>query len=189
MDSPFVAAVFGLMGSGKSRRARALAEATGSVYISSDITRKQMANVALTERAESSFGEGIYSPEFTHKVYQEMLKRASASIQQDRSAVLDATYSKRRYRDQLRETFSGWGIPLFLFFVDTPEEVIRQRLLRREQKKVISDGRLDVFPQHKEGFEFPEEDEAVIRVSGDKGVDVAVSEMVAIIKGALGHQR
>ncbi len=182
---PFVAVVFGLMGSGKSRRAKALAEATKANYISSDIIRKLMAKIPLTQRAERHFGKGIYSKQFTEKVYQEMLNQAYASLEAGTPAVLDATYSKRSHRDQVREAAAQWNAPLFFFFVDTSEEVIRQRLLRRERKKVISDGRLDVFPQHKESFQPPQEDENIIRISGEEGVDRAVGEMVAIIKGAL----
>ncbi len=178
---PFVAVVFGLMGSGKSRRARELAERTGAAYLSSDITRKRMANVSLTERAGKVFGEGVYSPGFTDEVYREMLNQAERYLAQGKGVVLDATYSKRRYRDQVRDAAKRWGVPLFFFFVDTPEEVIRQRLLRRERKKVISDGRLDVFPQHKAGFEHPFEDEVVMVIPGEGGVDRAVDEMVATI--------
>ncbi len=181
----FLSVVFGLMGSGKSRRARALAEATKAVHISSDVTRKEMAKVPLTERAENGFGKGIYSSAFTDMVYNEMLNMARSCIEDGKAVVLDATYSKKEKRDAVRDAAREWGAPLFFFFVETSEEVIRQRLLRRETKRVVSDGRLDVFPMHRDGFEFPEEDENVWRIRGDGGVDASVTRMVAIIQGAL----
>ena len=101
MSALFVAVVFGLMGSGKSRRARALAEATGAAYISSDITRKHMAGVELTDRADENFGKGIYSTEFTDRVYQKMLSQARSCLDMGKSVVLDATYSKKHYREQV----------------------------------------------------------------------------------------
>ncbi len=189
MNKPFLAVVFGLMGSGKSKRASTLARVVGAAYISSDITRKRMANVALTERAEKSFGQGIYSREFTERVYSEMLNMARKRLSSGKPVVMDATYSKRRHRDQARALAMELGTPFFLFFVDTPEKVIRERLLRRERKRVVSDGRIDVFPKHREEFEFPDEDEKAAFVPGEGGVDGAVKEMVAIIEDALGQPR
>ncbi len=184
---PLLAVVFGLMGSGKSKRASTLARLLGATYVSSDITRKRMANVALTERAEDSFGKGIYSKDFTERVYQQMLTVARESLASGKPVVLDATYSKRAQREQVRALATELGTPFFLFFVNTPERVIKKRLLRRERKQVVSDGRIDVFPQHRAGFELPEKDEGAAAVPGEGGVDGAVEVMVAIIEGALGQ--
>jgi uncharacterized protein len=59
--------VVGLPGTGKSNVALELSRRWGLSYISSDITRKALAEIAPEEHHYESFGEGIYSPELSRR--------------------------------------------------------------------------------------------------------------------------
>jgi len=57
--------VFGLMGTGKSSRSRALAGALGCPVIHSDAVRKHLAGLKPTDRVPVAFGQGIYDEDFS----------------------------------------------------------------------------------------------------------------------------
>ena len=68
-----IVVVFGLMGTGKSNRSRALAAALGWPVIHSDAVRKTLAGLKPTDRVPVEFGKGIYDEDFSARTYDEML--------------------------------------------------------------------------------------------------------------------
>ena len=60
-----IVVVFGLMGSGKSNRSRALAASLNWPVIHSDAVRKTLAGLKPTDRVPVEFGQGIYDEDFS----------------------------------------------------------------------------------------------------------------------------
>ena len=74
-----IVVVFGLMGSGKSSRSRALAASLDWPVIHSDAVRKNLAGLKPTDRVPVEFGQGIYGEDFSTRTYDEMLRQAGSA--------------------------------------------------------------------------------------------------------------
>ena len=66
--------VAGLMGTGKSVLARALAPLIGAQIIQTDAVRKEMLRIPASEHRYEGFGQGIYSAELSQKTYEKALE-------------------------------------------------------------------------------------------------------------------
>jgi predicted kinase len=83
----------------------------------------------------------------------------------------------------------SFGIPLFFIQTKTSDKTVRERLLKRENiGKSISDARLDIFENFKQGFEKPGElprDRHLV-VSADKTpVQVLSETLMGLIRKRL----
>ncbi len=148
----------GLSGSGKSFVARILHEEFGFEWIRSDAIRKELAGVR--EHIKVGFGEGIYSEDWTKRVYEEMINRARVLKDAGKHVVIDATFLKKWQRDMVKKEL---GDVLFLMTV-ADEEEIKKRLSQRED---ISDADWNIYLRQKEVFE-PPEDTITINTQKDR---------------------
>ena len=122
-----VVAMAGIVGTGKSTVAQALADATGGVGIASDRVRKRQAELPATARGH---GE-LYTEERTDATYAGLLERAEPVVLSGRVAILDATYARAGFRTVLRDWASAHGLRVFLIESACPETVARARLASR----------------------------------------------------------
>jgi len=144
-------ALAGLPGSGKSTLARALAERFNYAWVRSDAVRKELAGRSPYEKLEERF----YDEQFTERVYEELLRRAGRLIKEGRPVVLDATFSKRRWREVLKKTFPE---VLLVWLTVRPEEAVRRL---RTRGRDVSDADEEVFKKLLSSAEPPEPGEAV----------------------------
>lgn len=98
-----IVVVMGLSGSGKSFIAKILHEEFGFEWIRSDAIRKELAGVEEGRHVKVGFGEGIYSEDWTKRVYQEMIKRAEQIHSRGKDVVLDATFLKDWQRNMVKD--------------------------------------------------------------------------------------
>ncbi|MFP5283823.1 MAG: AAA family ATPase, partial [Actinomycetes bacterium] len=130
---PTLVAVGGLPGTGKSTLAAALADARGAVLVRSDRLRKELAGLDPAADAAAPWRHGIYSAEWTRRVYDEMARRAAELLTAGESVVLDASWSSERDRRKAREVastaYAAWR-PLRCV---APAEVARQRIRDRRR--------------------------------------------------------
>jgi uncharacterized protein len=128
--APLVLVICGVAASGKSTLATELGAASGWSQVSSDLTRKRLAGVPPTARADPRY----YSSEFTERTYREMGKSARRSLEQGTGVIVDATFHRRDERDAFR---AGLGHPFpRLLFVEcrAPAEVLAARVDTRTSK-------------------------------------------------------
>lgn len=157
--APSLVIVCGLSGTGKSTLARALAQNTGFIQISSDATRKELAGLSPDEHRFEPYGKGIYSEEFTDRTYRELTERAASCLKNGRSVILDATFSKRRYFERLMEAFTSLGIKgaeWHIIECVADDETVRNNLLKRTAKPdkgAVSDAGWEVYLEQKKSFE------------------------------------
>ncbi|HEX3036257.1 MAG TPA: AAA family ATPase [Thermodesulfobacteriota bacterium] len=157
-SEPALIVIFGLIGSGKSTFADAISGELSFEVISSDRVRKEITGAGFTERRYEDFDKGMYSREVTERTYQEMLDRAKGLIQSRRSVILDASFSKRKFRENVLNEAECLGVQCYFIQTKASVRTIRERLMEREKAGTsISDGRWEIFEKFKEGFEEPDE--------------------------------
>jgi aminoglycoside phosphotransferase family enzyme/predicted kinase len=122
-----VTAFGGYSGSGKTTLARAFAQKTGAVLLSSDDLRKHMHGVAVTE----TLPESAYTPEKSQAVYDRLYELAVALAQTGQNVVLDATFLLSSGREALAAQLEKEAIPFRGFWVEAPDDVAEASLARR----------------------------------------------------------
>ena len=148
----------GLMGSGKSTVAQAIGDILGTEMVSSDVVRKELTDVDLDEHRYVAFDKGIYSGDTTRLVYEHMCERADTWLRSGRALVLDACFGRRWQRDLARTAALRRGAPFLCVEVTCPDDVLRERLVRRQVAGTdVSDGRLEIFEEHKSKYEVIDE--------------------------------
>ena len=113
--------VFGLPGSGKSYFATKLAGKLNAEYISSDITRKQIAT------------QPDYSDQERLNVYDIMMEEAVKALANTNIVVLDATFFLRSARDKLVELVAQHHIDIRFIEIIADENIIKERVAKKRQ--------------------------------------------------------
>ncbi len=151
---PALIVVFGLIGTGKSTLAGALSRELSCGVISSDEVRKEIIGLKPNERRYEEFDKGIYSRDITTITYREILNRGRRAIELGKIVILDASFSKREFRELVLHEAEALGVSFYFIETKASEEAIKKRLTERESKgEAISDGRWEIFERFKEGFE------------------------------------
>jgi|Deesub1362B_J571_1020462.scaffolds.fasta_scaffold02687_3 hypothetical protein len=169
---PLLIIVCGLIGSGKSTVAKEISRRLQIDVISSDVVRKKLAGIPLTARKYEEFEKGLYSPDFTRKTYLRMFEMAEERIKKGNSVILDATFSKKWQRAEAKKVSEEARGNFLCIEVTCPEEVIVKRLENRMRRgSGVSDGRLEIFPEHKADFEvideFSKDEHLIVDTSRD----------------------
>lgn len=153
---PFAILVCGLPGTGKSTYAREVARAFGAEHLRSDVIRKEMLGIPRTAHWEGGYLEGPYAPDATERTYDEMRTRAAAALRAGGRVVADATFARRRWRDEFRAAAREAGVPCLVVHVTCPEDVVRARMVRRATDGAeVSDAGFAVYLRAKASFEPP----------------------------------
>lgn len=124
---PLVVVVCGVPAVGKTSLARALAHASGLTHLSSDVTRKRMAGVGLTERA----GERHYTAKANGRVYAELGRLAAAESVASGGAIVDATFRHRDDRGAFGRRFAS-DTPMVFVECRAPRAVVADRAANRD---------------------------------------------------------
>jgi len=143
----------GLVGTGKSTLAQALAKRLGLVVVASDVTRKELAGIPVTEHRFEEFDGGIYSAELSRQTYDKMFSKAGAILREGGSVVLDASFIRAEERLKARRLAEENGADFFIIECRLDEANIKKRLERRLERGSISDGRWEIYRPQKEAFE------------------------------------
>lgn len=92
----------GFSGCGKSTVAERLASTMGAIHIRSDIERKRMFDLKVSEKSYSELNQGIYSRQASSDVYERMAGLAEFVIACGYSVIVDATFLKSSQREHFR---------------------------------------------------------------------------------------
>ncbi len=142
---PRIWVVCGMPASGKSTLAKQLAQIFCCEVFRSDVVRKQLFGLSPHESGIDLFGEKMYSSLAGSFTYGKMLCLAQEKIDRGKSVILDATYSRDRYRNDLLLLAREKGIKPVFIECHAEEQILRQRLLNRESVSSVSDARIDHF--------------------------------------------
>jgi predicted kinase len=144
-----VVAVGGLIGTGKTVLAEALARALGLPVVASDRTRKWLAGLAPTQPAPAS----AYTADFSRRTFDEMFRRAAVALGSGRGVILDATFRGRDLRRRAQELADGHGRPFLFAETVCDDATLRERLRRRATGPSVSDATEPLLTRMRAGFE------------------------------------
>jgi aminoglycoside phosphotransferase family enzyme/predicted kinase len=150
---PVLFITVGLVGTGKSTLAQALARRLGLAVISSDVTRKQLAGIPVTEHRFEGFDSGIYSAELSRRTYDKMFSVAGDILSEGGSVVLDASFIRAEERLNAKRVAEETGADFCIIECRLDEKNIKERLERRLKGKAVSDGRWEIYRPQREAFE------------------------------------
>jgi predicted kinase len=154
---PTIVAVMGEVACGKSTLAAGLAGALGLDLFSSDVTRKRLAGLPLSRRPSDAVRARLYAPAMTRRVYSALLLAARAAVRDERGLVLDATFSRRADRAELRAFARRIGAAVLFVEIAAPAAARRRRLAERTHAGSVSDARLSDFAMLATRYESPTE--------------------------------
>ena len=152
-DTPTAVVMCGLPGVGKSTVARYVAEERDAEWLRSDVIRKEL------------FDEPEYTSEESQATYDELFRRAGATLGDGRDVVLDATFSMVQGRDRAVETAEEVGADAVFAHVVCDEEVVERRIAERDDDP--SDADFEVYKAAKKSFDPIDRDCVTVDNSGD----------------------
>ncbi len=173
MEKPALIITAGLMGTGKSALSKVLASHLGAEIIRSDVLRKELLHIAPTSRHYEDFGKGIYAEDISHITYAKALEMASEILKNGKAVIVDASYKKRKDRQDAYDMAKKLSADFYLLECVCPEEIVKARLERRKSKSAeVSDGRWEIYLAQKADFEqvldIPPENHIVIDTSKER---------------------
>lgn len=151
--NPVLFITTGLVGSGKTTLAQALAKNLGAVVLSSDRIRKELAGMPPEEHAYSTPEGGIYSAQFTRTTYQKMFDTAREYLKDGISVILDASFIKREHRLMAMKLAQDEGADFLFLECQLDDKATQERLLKRLESSAISDGRWEIYEYQRKVFE------------------------------------
>ncbi len=172
---PQLLLIGGLMGTGKSTLAQALHEATGYALLSSDATRKQLAQIEASQPLPELFGQGLYSTDWSARTYQMLRATASQLLHAGHSVIVDASHMRRADRLSFADIAQEEHTQATFLECSCSSQTAQARLARRWQQRIeaasrqegltqASDGRPALYQDQKQRWEaFQAEQEPSIR--------------------------
>ena len=118
-DPPPLVVVSGLPGVGKSRVSRLLADRLDAALVRTDVVRTDL------------FSDPQYTDEEVKRVYAAVRERARETLARDGRAVLDGTYRRRRFREDVAVMAADCDIDSVFVRVVCGESVVRKRIAQR----------------------------------------------------------
>jgi aminoglycoside phosphotransferase family enzyme/predicted kinase len=186
LRQPYLLVAMGLPASGKTTLANGLAQRLGTVHISSDMVRKGLARVQPTEHRGEAFRHGMYDQDMTMRTYAALRRQAARWLRRGRSVVLDATYGSPRERRLVRGLAKRLDVPMRTVLCHADDETLKARLVARASESgVISDARVELWPELRAAFEDPGEDERVLQIDATRTAEEALGQALAGLRTSM----
>ncbi|MGE4498661.1 MAG: AAA family ATPase [Deferribacterales bacterium] len=139
---------YGYMGCGKSKNAKVFADKFAAAGFNTDVERKLLSGLEPTESRKVALGADIYSHEKSVEVYAHLGRKAAEKAKTGRMTVLDGTFSDPTFVKAAEEE-----APFHKKIRFTAEDsVILERFRERAKKTAVTDGREEIYFQHKDKF-------------------------------------
>ncbi|MFZ1983855.1 MAG: AAA family ATPase, partial [Desulfatitalea sp.] len=188
---PVLWVVCGMPATGKSTVAQALAKHLDGTVLHSDVVRKELFGYKALEAQVNPFEEGIYSKHASGLTYGRLLLLAQEQLAQGRSIILDATFGRRRRREEVARLAGDMDAGVIFIECTCSEATIKARLAAREERPGVSDARRHHFEQLKAHFEPLDElpREHCLRIDTEEAVErnmlkiLAAAERIGHVKG------
>ena len=184
---PILLLMCGLSGSGKTWLARRLAPALAAVHIRSDIERKRLAELSVTDHSGSALGVGLYSRQASQSVYDRLAECATDALRGGYTAIVDATFGRAEDRARLRDVAARLGARSCLVYCRAPRHVLETRIVERERRHDDpSEANLAVLAWQEERFEAPGPNEACALFEAASTEGAAIETLIARLSALQG---
>jgi aminoglycoside phosphotransferase family enzyme/predicted kinase len=150
---PFIVMVMGLPGVGKTTVAERLSEGLNAFHYNSDVVRKQLAGIQPESHEYGEFGAGLYSPQMSWRTYGELGRRAVHAAGRGVSSVLDATFNRAGSRKEIESAARDACVRVFTILAAAPEDVILERIEKRQKGPSASDATAETYRKIKAVFD------------------------------------
>jgi aminoglycoside phosphotransferase family enzyme/predicted kinase len=169
----------GLMGTGKTVLARALAAATGALHLRSDAERKERAGIVPHTRVREAFGEGLYAPAVNDATYLSLRDKADQALGRGESVLVDASFARNRHREIFFRLGKERGVPVVLVHLHCDEATLLERLRRREDRgDDISDGRSELLASQAAAFDPVDSRAGAVEIDSGLEIDYNVGSIL-----------
>ena len=178
---PRIWVICGMPASGKSTLAQALSLALNLRSINSDVVRKKIFPAPPTDPEHMPFEKGIYSETATSQTYDALVSLAEKEIKKGNSVLLDATFSREKYRKQVISLAEQLCADVVFTECTVPDPVLQERLIMRNGRNTISDARISHFQSFKNRFEPIQKTERdrYIKVNTEVSMDACLSKILS----------
>ena len=184
---PTLILMAGLMGSGKSVISRELLRITGASVIRTDVVRKELCDLTPTERRLDDFGKGIYSRDFTERVYEQAFVTAKYLLTLGISVIIDASFKRQAHRAAALNVIQDMKADFFVLECTCSDDCALERLARRIQdKNEASDGRAEIYDAQKKDFDAVTEFPASVHLKLDTSIPPSdcIDQVIAFLSKA-----
>ena len=123
----------GFSGSGKTTLSQSMVETLPAVRLRSDVERKRLHGLDALARTGSPVAGGIYAAGASERTYARLASLAREVMDSGNIAVIDGTFLLRRQRDMFRKLAIETASPFVIASCRVEEEVLRERVKRRER--------------------------------------------------------
>ena len=155
----------GLSGSGKTTVTQIMMQTPGAIRLRSDVERKRLAGLDALARSGSGIGQALYAADATRRTYSHLSRLAGAVLDAGWPVIVDATFTARWQRDQLREVAQSRDVAFHILDFQVPVATLRERIIRRAS----------------EGSDASEADLNVLQHQIDTEETLSVDEQVEIV--------
>ncbi|GAP34776.1 AAA family ATPase [Piscinibacter sakaiensis] len=125
-----LALTHGLPGSGKSRVAQQLLEASFAIRLRADVERKRLFGLRALASSRAVPG-GIYDAEASRRTYEHLRALAGLALRAGWPVIVDAAHLRRSEREALVLLAARLSRPALVLDCQAPPEVLRERVRRR----------------------------------------------------------
>jgi hypothetical protein len=184
---PVLWVVCGLPGSGKSTLARGLHQALEMDWVRSDALRGPC---RPTDPGALGYGQACYRRQWRDRVYARVLDEAHRRLKAGRSVIVDATFSRRKWRREAARLAADTDAGLVLIHCRCDAPTICRRLGQRSDGQDMSDARIAHWPSLREEFEPLTEagPETFVEVNTAAEADLALCQALCRAHGRLQEQ-
>jgi len=171
-STPKLIIMRGTSASGKSTVSKQLLDELGAIRIRSDVERKRLFNIAITESAISEINTGVYSTRASQQTYEKLLELVEQVIKAGYSVIVDAVFLKYEQREPFQKLAQRLHVPYVIVEVTASSEVLRLRIA--ERKNDVSDADLAVLQHQLANWKMLQKNEAgnAISVSTEEPLNV-----------------
>jgi aminoglycoside phosphotransferase family enzyme/predicted kinase len=166
--SPDLIVMIGLPGVGKTHFARELAKRINAYHLRSDIIRKELLKIRLSDHHDTGYGKGIYTGNISARTYDEMYNRARIYLAQGKNCILDATFSLVKGRKAAAKIAKEFKTQFLMVYCHCPDKIVFKRMAKRKQEFDFSDANPKVYKAMKKNFDPVPRTKDVIRVDTSK---------------------
>lgn len=178
-SKPMLILMVGLSGSGKTWLAGDLAPHLGAVHLRSDLERKRLSGLPEQARSASAIAEGLYSPDVSARVYEQLAQCVAEVLGGGYTAIVDAAFLRRDQRARFRELAAELDVELHVFHCHAPAELLRARIRERAVRGTdASEADLSVLAWQQAHQDPLHSDEGLEVIDVDTGVGAPVEDVL-----------
>ncbi len=136
---PIVVVMSGLVASGKSTVARAIAFDVSAPIILSDHVRHKLLGTSPDEELSVESWERAFAPSFPEEVYNEVFRHVGNVLGSGRPVVVDGCFGNRMHRTKIQDIARRHGVPFLFVECQCASEVAHERLSGRAATAAVSE--------------------------------------------------